>query len=147
MFRISTLLSVQIFFLIFITSQSLISSRCNVMRNFKLLARLFSSADQIYVNEKKLIIGLGNPGHEYTQTKHNLGFMLLDQLKDQWNLKMTVASRFTADYGATIVSGKSVGVMKPLSFMNLSGGPVKKVMKHFQLEPSNILVNGCFKGL
>eukprot|EP01041_Mallomonas_annulata_P006534 gene6534-13228_t len=89
---------------------------------------------------KLLIIGLGNPGEEYEYTRHNLGFICLDYIASNWKVEMKMSTKFTADYGANVIGGKSIGFLKPMTFMNLSGGPVKKIMNHFQLQPVDILV-------
>mmetsp|Transcript_36955 Transcript_36955/g.37605 ORF Transcript_36955/g.37605 Transcript_36955/m.37605 type:complete len:240 (-) Transcript_36955:113-832(-) len=95
------------------------------------------------ISDKKfLIVGLGNPGDEYAYTRHNMGFLCLDKFASQWETKLKYAPKFTAEYGACLISGRSVGLLKPMSYMNLSGGPVKQIVKHFELTPStsNLLV-------
>lgn len=86
----------------------------------------------------KLIVGLGNPGREYEETRHNIGFMLIDQLpfaKDAfWKEK------YKGLYAKAIVDGEEVHLLKPLTYMNLSGESVQKVASFFKVEPKDIIV-------
>ncbi len=87
----------------------------------------------------KLIVGLGNPGDEYKNTRHNVGFSFLDYICKKNNIDFT-KKQFNAIYGVTRVDGERVLLIKPLSFMNLSGGVVKKFVDYFKLHPEDILV-------
>ena len=87
----------------------------------------------------KLIVGLGNPGDEYKNTRHNVGFSFLDYICKKNNIDFT-KKQFNAIYGVTRVDGERVLLIKPLSFMNLSGGVVKKFVDYFKLLPEDILV-------
>lgn len=86
----------------------------------------------------KLIVGLGNPGREYEETRHNIGFMLIDQLpfaKDAfWKEK------YKGLYAKATVDGEEVHLLKPLTYMNLSGESVQKVASFFKVEPKDIFV-------
>ncbi|GIH71849.1 aminoacyl-tRNA hydrolase [Sphaerimonospora thailandensis] len=86
-----------------------------------------------------LIVGLGNPGPEYAGNRHNVGFMVLDELASR------VGGRFKAHRSrAEIVEGRLAGtpvvLVKPLSFMNLSGGPVKALADFFKVAPDSVIV-------
>ncbi|MFC0861919.1 aminoacyl-tRNA hydrolase [Sphaerimonospora cavernae] len=86
-----------------------------------------------------LIVGLGNPGPEYAGNRHNVGFMVLDELASR------VGGRFKAHRSrAEIVEGRLAGtpvvLVKPLSFMNLSGGPVKALADFFKVTPDSVIV-------
>ncbi|MGL5917286.1 MAG: aminoacyl-tRNA hydrolase, partial [Culicoidibacterales bacterium] len=78
----------------------------------------------------KLIIGLGNPGKEYAQTRHNIGFMAVDALAKEWNIDMN-REKFKGIYGMGTVQGEKVYLLKPLTFMNISGECVRPFMDYF----------------
>ena len=71
-----------------------------------------------------LVVGLGNPGKQYEATRHNMGFDTVDRLVEDYNVPQG-GVKFNAMYGKTMIGGEKVILMKPLSFMNLSGGPVR----------------------
>lgn len=87
----------------------------------------------------KLIVGLGNPGIEYNNTRHNVGFELLDYICKKQNIDFT-KEQFNAKYAVTRIDGERILMIKPLSYMNLSGGVVKKFVDYFKLSPEDILV-------
>lgn len=84
----------------------------------------------------KLIVGLGNPGKKYEQTRHNIGFMLLDSyLKDEsWTSKMSGL------YIKKNINGESVIFLKPETFMNLSGNSVVQFINYFNINFEDILI-------
>ncbi|MDE5630137.1 MAG: aminoacyl-tRNA hydrolase [Bacilli bacterium] len=84
----------------------------------------------------KLIVGLGNPGKEYENTRHNIGFMVLDSyLGDvKWS------SKFNGLYYQSVINGEKYIFLKPQSYMNLSGGVVRKYMDYFKITFEDILV-------
>lgn len=84
-----------------------------------------------------LVVGLGNPGPEYAETRHNVGFMILDQLAFNWQLGFE-KKKFTSVYAFS--PEKEVYLVKPLTFMNRSGVAVKKWVKDLALPLSNLLV-------
>ena len=73
-----------------------------------------------------LVVGLGNPGKQYEATRHNMGFDTVDRLVEDYNVPQG-GVKFNAMYGKTMIGGEKVILMKPLSFMNLSGGPVREM--------------------
>lgn len=87
----------------------------------------------------KLIVGLGNPGVEYNNTRHNVGFELLDYICKKQNIDFT-KEQFNAKYAVTRIDGERILMIKPLSYMNLSGGVVKKFVDYFKLSPEDVLV-------
>jgi PTH1 family peptidyl-tRNA hydrolase len=94
---------------------------------------------EIGMSEIYLIVGLGNPGREYRETRHNVGFMLLDRLAVKINARFTrMQSR--ALVANTIVDGSKVILAKPQTFMNLSGQSVQGLIHFYKLTLSNILV-------
>lgn len=84
----------------------------------------------------KLVIGLGNPGREYKNTRHNIGFMVLDNYlgKVDWKIKME-AYCFQTD-----INNKQVLFIKPLTYMNLSGLAVSKIVNFYKIDIKDILV-------
>lgn len=85
----------------------------------------------------KLVVGLGNPGNEYHETRHNIGFMLLDYiLLDDFKLNKKLNAM---EYVMTI-NGEKVVFIKPLSYMNLSGLVVRSYMQFYKIDVSDIFV-------
>ena len=79
-----------------------------------------------------LVVGLGNPGKQYEATRHNMGFDTVDRLVEDYNVPQG-GVKFNAMYGKTMIGGEKVILMKPPSFMNLSGGPVREMANYFKL--------------
>lgn len=87
----------------------------------------------------KLIIGLGNPGKEYEHTRHNAGFCVIDAIAKEYNVNVNT-KKFKALIDTTMVQGEKVMLMKPQTYMNLSGEAILQAMNFYQLEPKDILV-------
>ena len=92
-----------------------------------------------------LIVGLGNPGPEYADTRHNVGQMVVDELARRYNgalsrNKKTNAVEATVRIRGVGPSGATVALAKPLSYMNLSGGPVSSLVKYYSVEPDAVVV-------
>jgi PTH1 family peptidyl-tRNA hydrolase len=85
----------------------------------------------------RLVIGLGNPGPEYERTRHNIGFELVDRLALDHKLKWTKEHRFRSK---TAGQGTCLILAKPLTYMNLSGNAVARLMRHYGLTVDQILV-------
>ena len=88
----------------------------------------------------KLIVGLGNPGPRYAQTRHNLGFMVIDQLSRRWPGAEMMQEKFAGLFSKARVEDQPVGLLKPTTFMNLSGIAVEKAMKFYKLDLEQLLV-------
>ena len=86
-----------------------------------------------------LVVGLGNPGKQYKATRHNMGFDTVDRLVEDYNVPQG-GVKFNAMYGKTMIGGEKVILMKPLSFMNLSGGPVREMANYFKIDPESELI-------
>lgn len=86
-----------------------------------------------------LIVGLGNPGRKYEESHHNAGFMALDSLAAQLGASVTRA-KFDALTGHAVLAGKKVLLMKPQTFMNLSGKAVGAAANFYKLQPQQVLV-------
>lgn len=87
----------------------------------------------------KLFIGLGNPGKQYDQTRHNIGFEVIDHLSNEWNIKLD-QSKFKGIYGVGYVNGEKVFLLKPLTYMNLSGESIRPLMDYFNISIEDIVV-------
>lgn len=86
-----------------------------------------------------LIVGLGNPGPQYSLTPHNLGFLTIDRLAADAGIRVS-RPEANALVGRGEIGGSPVILAKPLSFMNLSGGPVKGLLRKYELELRDLLV-------
>ena len=86
-----------------------------------------------------LVVGLGNPGRQYEATRHNMGFDTIDYLVEEYKGPQG-GVKFNAMYGKTVIGGEKVILMKPLSFMNLSGGPVRDMVNYFKIDPETELI-------
>lgn len=87
----------------------------------------------------RVIVGLGNPGLRYAQTRHNLGFWVIDRLSERLEIPLT-KHKFGAKYGDGLVRGQRLMLVKPQSFMNRSGRPVADIVNFYQLELDHLLV-------
>lgn len=87
----------------------------------------------------KLIIGLGNPGKEYEKTRHNTGFMVIDKLADKLGVSIE-QNKFKGLYTKLKYKGEDVILLKPQTYMNLSGESVRQVMDFFKIKQEDILV-------
>lgn len=86
-----------------------------------------------------LIVGLGNPGRQYEGTRHNMGFDTIDYLIEKHRIPQG-GVKFNAMYGKGIIGGERVILMKPLSFMNLSGTPVREMANYFKIDPETEMI-------
>lgn len=92
-----------------------------------------------------LIVGLGNPGEEYTATRHNVGFMVVEELARRAAAKFSVDRRARALVASVRLGGVgpqsvAAALAKPMSFMNLSGGPTSALAKYFAVPPGDVIV-------
>ena len=87
----------------------------------------------------KLIIGLGNPGKPYEHTRHNIGFDVIDELANRWNAPLN-QSKFNGMYASVHRPEGKVILLKPLTYMNLSGESVRPLMDYFDIDVEDIIV-------
>lgn len=87
----------------------------------------------------KLIVGLGNPGKKYENTRHNTGFLVIDEVLKKLNISLD-KNKFNADYTVYSYKGEKIYFLKPLTFMNLSGEAVVPFMNYFGIEKEDLLV-------
>ena len=86
-----------------------------------------------------LIVGLGNPENEYTHTRHNMGFDTINQIAKNNNIQIT-KNKFKGLCESTIIQNQKVILLKPQTYMNLSGESVKEVAEFYNLKPEEIIV-------
>ena len=86
-----------------------------------------------------LIVGLGNPGREYERSRHNCGFRAVDILANKLGCKIDRA-KFQGLYGQTTYKGKKLMLLKPMTYMNLSGRSVLQLSAYFSIPPQKIIV-------
>ena len=87
----------------------------------------------------KLIVGLGNIGNIYNNTRHNVGFMAIDKLCNYYGIKLD-RHKFNGNYGEGIINGIKVMLLKPEKYMNLSGEVVAEYVKFFKISIDDILI-------
>ena len=88
----------------------------------------------------KLVVGLGNPGQKYQKTRHNIGFMVIDDLLKDAGAQPRFESRFNAEVALLTVGGTKVCLVKPSTFMNLSGEAISKIMHYYDIPVEDLLV-------
>jgi peptidyl-tRNA hydrolase, PTH1 family len=86
-----------------------------------------------------LVVGLGNPGRQYSNTRHNIGFNVIDYLCEQKKIKCD-KSKFNALYGEYFLDGHKVLIAKPLTFMNRSGQAVLDLFNYYKISLNNLII-------
>ena len=86
-----------------------------------------------------VVAGLGNPGDKYHGTRHNVGFYVIDALSSAYDIRLD-KKKFDASYGRGTVRNLEVILVKPLSYMNRSGIPIRKLIEYYKISHKNILV-------
>ena len=86
-----------------------------------------------------IIVGLGNPGKKYANTRHNLGYITVEQLADRFGIKIE-KSKFKSLVGEGNIAGQKVLLMKPETYMNNSGEAVRAAMEFYKIDPENLLI-------
>ena len=92
------------------------------------------------MNKISLIVGLGNPGNEYAQTRHNAGFWYVEQLADRYNISLKNDSQYNAITGRGQIEGQDGRLLLPLTYMNRSGQSVVPFAKFYQIPTPQILI-------
>lgn len=87
-----------------------------------------------------LIVGLGNPGAEYAQTRHNAGFLLVERLAEEWRTSWMLERKFQSRVAKAERDGRRVLLVQPLTFMNLSGEAIGAVCSFYRVPPPQVLV-------
>ena len=86
-----------------------------------------------------LIVGLGNPESDYSKTRHNMGFDVINKLSDKFDIKVN-KSKFKALYGTGLINSEKVVFVKPQTYMNLSGEALQEFVSFYKVENKNIIV-------
>lgn len=86
-----------------------------------------------------IIAGLGNPGKEYTGSRHNIGFATIAKLADKYNIDVT-DSKFKGLYGKGMIEGEKVLLVEPLTYMNNSGECIREILDYFKESEENLIV-------
>ncbi|MBE9530838.1 MAG: aminoacyl-tRNA hydrolase [Proteobacteria bacterium] len=87
----------------------------------------------------RLVVGLGNPGNTYKRTRHNVGFMVLDQIAEDFSIAL-VKQKFDTVFGRGSVDGVEVVLAKPMAFMNRSGPQVQQIAGYYRILSEDMLV-------
>jgi len=87
----------------------------------------------------KLIVGLGNPGDRYKFSRHNMGFLVLNEVAEKYEISLR-RKKFDADMGEGIIAGMPVVLAKPRTFMNLSGVSVGQIVSFFKMDIKDVVV-------
>lgn len=105
---------------------------------------MFDIFKKLTVNRKNgpiehLVVGLGNPGSKYENTRHNVGFIALDYIANQLDVNFN-KSKFDALFSEAVIDGKRVLLIKPQTFMNLSGESVIQFMSFYKIPSENVII-------
>ena len=92
------------------------------------------------MSKLSLIVGLGNPGKEYAQTRHNAGAWFVERLAEQYGISLKADPKFYGMSGRGHIEGQDVRLLLPTTFMNASGKSVVPFAKFYQVSPENMLV-------
>ncbi|HEN3193266.1 TPA: aminoacyl-tRNA hydrolase [Streptococcus agalactiae] len=88
----------------------------------------------------KMIVGLGNPGSKYNDTKHNIGFMAVDRIVKNLDVKFTEDKNFKAEIGSDFINGEKIYFIKPTTFMNNSGIAVKALLTYYNISIKDMII-------
>jgi PTH1 family peptidyl-tRNA hydrolase len=88
----------------------------------------------------ELIVGLGNPGREYTDTRHNAGFWFVDAVARKYGGNFKLEKKFQGEVARSVIDGKDIWLLKPDTYMNLSGQAVLALMQFYKIDLANVLV-------
>jgi peptidyl-tRNA hydrolase, PTH1 family len=100
-----------------------------------------SAAKPLVLVIPQLIVGLGNPGSKYEQTRHNVGFAAIDEMSRAWQICLSEHRKFQGIYGEGFAPGsQKIRLLKPLTYMNLSGQSMRAALDWYKLPPESVLV-------
>ena len=92
------------------------------------------------MTQLKLIVGLGNPGQQYAQTRHNAGFWFVEQISREFNIPLNMDKKFNGLTGRGRIYDQDVRLLLPTTFMNKSGQSVVPLVKYYDLMPDEVLI-------
>lgn len=87
-----------------------------------------------------LIVGLGNPGRQYFNTRHNVGFIAVDHIISRYNCLGSTSSKFDAELASGIIEGHKICLAKPMTYMNLSGRAVASICAYYKIPQKHLIV-------
>lgn len=87
----------------------------------------------------KLIAGLGNPGEKYEHTRHNMGFDVIDELAHRWSMQ-NWKTEMQAEIASGVKFGEKIWLVKPLTYMNLSGDAVSAIARYYKIDTDDIYI-------
>lgn len=87
----------------------------------------------------KLIVGLGNPGETYVNTRHNIGFKIINSLAKKNNIQLD-KKQFNGEFGVFMLNGEKIVIARPLTFMNLSGDFVKSFVDYYNVDINDVII-------
>lgn len=88
----------------------------------------------------KMIVGLGNPGSKYNDTKHNIGFMAVDRIVKKLDVNFTEDKNFKVEIGSDFINGEKIYFIKPTTFMNNSGIAVKALLTYYNISIKDMII-------
>jgi PTH1 family peptidyl-tRNA hydrolase len=88
----------------------------------------------------QIIAGLGNPGGQYDKTRHNAGFWFIDALADRLGVRLQVQSKYHCTMAQAVLDGHKLWLVKPMTFMNVSGKSIAPLANFYKIPPENILI-------
>lgn len=88
----------------------------------------------------KMIVGLGNPGSKYNDTKHNIGFIAVDRIVKKLDVNFTEDKNFKAEIGSDFINGEKIYFIKPTTFMNNSGIAVKALLTYYNISIKDMII-------
>ena len=91
-------------------------------------------------NNEKFIIGLGNPGKEYIKNRHNIGFLLLENFSEKYDIKFTLKNKIKSWYSESKINGSTYRLFMPNTFMNNSGDAVKAIVDWYKVDLDQLFV-------
>ena len=86
-----------------------------------------------------IVVGLGNPENEYSNTRHNMGFDTINKLAKQYNIEIS-KTNFKGQYGTGIIENEKVILLKPQTYMNLSGESVKEIINFYKINTDQLII-------
>lgn len=86
-----------------------------------------------------IIVGLGNPEEEYSNTRHNMGFDTINKIAEQYKIKIS-KTNFKGKYGNGIIENEKVILLKPQTYMNLSGESIKEIIQFYKIETNKLII-------
>ncbi len=86
------------------------------------------------------MVGLGNPGSEYENTRHNAGFWFVEKMAERYRESFRLEKKFLGEICKVVMSGQQCWLLKPVTYMNKSGQSVSALMNYYKIEPENVLV-------